>query len=413
MAHLLSPATPSLRRGPTRNLVLDVHPPTRVHAWLACLVAAGLITAGGAGRSAQAKDPAVRERGTPEPEDKRIERRSCIRRGCDFLCGIPGTRPETKDYAGVQRTDGGFGDNRAVVALTALAVLALMSEGSMDGRGRHGQAIERGLNFLLGLIETPKPPGRYHEGYFWFPQDSSSRMHGQGFATLALASALGTSTGPRAQRIRLALMKAVACIELAQSTTGGFGYRPEPDTDHEGSVTVAVAQGLRAARDAGVLVDHNVIRHGLHYLKQSQKTDGSFQYSLHQDQSTYALTAAALSAFFLYGSYQDDAERTLERGIRYLRLKLETRVDVSWYYYGHFYAAWACWQWDGHTWAAKGDNLWGWWQNRVYESLKDRQRDDGSFEPDSGRYDYGPVLSTAFAVLTLAIPDEVLPIFQR
>ena len=35
------------------------------------------------------------------------------------------------------------------------------------------------------------------------------------------------------------------------------------------------------------------------------------------------------------------------------------------------------------------------------------------FEADPGRYDYGPVLSTSLAVLTLAIPDETVPIFQR
>jgi hypothetical protein len=359
---------------------------------------------------ALAKDPAVRQRGTPEPAAQRTRRRQAIQRGCDFLCGAPGSRPGT---AGLQRTDGGFGDNRAVVALTALSVLALMANGSLDGRGPHGQAVKKGLDFLLGLVEDRKPAARYHPGYFWYPQDTSSRMHGQGFATLALASALGTNTGKRAIRIRRALVKAVECIELSQTTTGGFGYEPHPRSDHEGSVTVAVAQGLRAARDAGALVDENVIRAGLNYLRKSQKGDGSFQYSLHQDQSTYALTAAALSSFFLYGAYQDDRNGTLARGISYMRAQLAQHVDQGWYYYGHFYAAWACWQWDGHTWAATGDNLWGWWQGLVYPHLLERQTGSGSFEPEGGRYDYGPVLSTAFAILTLAIPDEILPIFQR
>ena len=105
--------------------------------------------------------------------------------------------------------------------------------------------------------------------------------------------------------------------------------------------------------------------------------------------------------------------RNITRAIKYMRDKLERRIDLPWYYYGHFYAAWACWQWDGHTWDPSEKNLWGWWQRKVYPHLLDRQRSDGSFEPDSTRYDYGPVLSTAFAVLTLAIPDEVLPVFQR
>jgi hypothetical protein len=361
-----------------------------------------------------AKDDGLRKRGTPEPAKLRVDRRTAIRRGCDYLCGKPGSEPGTPKYAGKQRFDGAFGDNRAAVALTSLAVLALMADGSTDGRGRHGKAVARGVTFLLQLIENPKPSKRYPEGYFWYSKDSTSRMHGQGFATLALATALGTTNGKRAKRIREALIKAVACIEAAQTSTGGFGYQPEPSTDHEGSVTVAVAQGLRAARDAGIVVNENVVRSGLHYLRKSQKQDGSFQYSLHQPQSSYALTAAALSSFFLYGRYKDGPKLGITRAIAYLREKLERHADVAWYYYGHFYAAWAAWQWDGHTWSPEGKNLWGWWQQRVYPDLLDKQRKtDGSFEPDSGRYDYGPVLSTSFAVLTLAIPDEIIPIFQR
>ncbi|MDJ0522216.1 MAG: hypothetical protein QNJ90_09100 [Planctomycetota bacterium] len=387
-------------------------PRPSVRVALLALVVMGLLLPAGS-PAALAKDERLK-RGTPEPLALQKARRKAIRRGCDFLCGKPGSVPRTPGYEGKQRFDGGFGDNRAVVALTSLAVLALMADGSTDGRGRHGKAVARGIDFLLRLVENPKPSKRYPEGYFWYHKDSTSRMHGQGFATLALATALGTTNGKRARRIRKALVKAVACIERAQTSTGGFGYQPEPSTDHEGSVTVAVAQGLRAARDAGIVVNENVIRSGLHYLRKSQKKDGSFQYSLHQDQSSYALTAAALSSFFLYGRYTDGPTLTISRAIEYMRGKLERHTDVAWFYYGHFYAAWAAWQWDGHTWSPEGKNLWGWWHRRVYpDLLRKQRRTDGSFEPDSGRYDYGPVLSTAFAVLTLAIPDEVIPIFQR
>lgn len=377
---------------------------------LVLLLAAVVLPAGPA---LQAKeDSGLRRRGTPEPLNERRLRHRAIRRGCDYLCGAPGSVPETPGYHGKQRGDGGFGDNRAVVALTSLSILALMADGSTDGRGRHGKAVARGIDFLLRLVEN-RQGGRYAEGYFWYPKDTSSRMHGQGYATLALATALGTSSGKRAARIRRVVVKAVRCIENAQTASGGYGYQPVPNTEHEGSVTVAVAQGLRAARDAGVLVNAEKIRRGLHYLRMSQKKDGSFQYSLNQDHSSYALTAAALSSFFLYGHYDDDGDLTIHKAIDYLREQLDRRVEQQWYYYAHFYAAWACWQWDGHDWADDGHSLWGWWHQRVYPDLLERQTSDGSFETEPGRYDYGPVLSTAFAVLTLAIPDEVLPIFQR
>ena len=341
-------------------------------------------------------------RGKPESDVSRRTRRKAIADGCRFI-------------AKKQNHGGSFGESRATVAITALSVLALMSEGSTEHRGPFRREIKRGLDFLLQLIEKPKP-GKYPKGYFFHAQDRDSRMHGQGFATLALACALGTSTRARAVRIRKALREAVRCIEASQALTGGFGYEPRPGTDHEGSVTVGVAQGLRAARDAGLIVSDHVVKKGLNYLRKSQKSDGSFQYSLHRTHSSYALTAAAMSSFFLYGHYKDKpGEDRLKRGLDYLRQKLDRNgADHSWYYYGHFYCAWALWQWDGNSWQVGPNNQWGTWQSIVYPHLLNRQRmGDGSFEPFSGRFDYGPILTTAFAVLTLSIPDETLPVFQR
>ncbi|MDJ0975503.1 MAG: prenyltransferase/squalene oxidase repeat-containing protein [Planctomycetota bacterium] len=342
-------------------------------------------------------------RGTPEPRDARRRRQKAIRKACAWL-------------ASKQGPSGSFGDNRAVIALTSLSVLALMSEGSTDGRGRYGAAVRKGINWLLKLIEDKgENDSQWHPGYFEYQNDTTSRMHGQGYATLALASALGTSSDrDRFIQIRKVLVKAVDCCEQAQTSTGGYGYRPIRGGDHEGSVTVTIAQGLRAARDAGLRIDPSVVERGLQYLRRSQKRDGSFKYSTRQDQSTYALTAAALSAFFLFGQYEDETG-LVPRAIDYIRKQIGTGrgPDQPWYYYGHFYGAWACWQWDGHTWDKSRRNLWGWWQNIVYPHMIDRQTTEGQFEPEGGRYDFGPILSTAFGVLTLAIPDEVLPIFQR
>ena len=44
------------------------------------------------------------------------------------------------------------GVSRVVVALTSLSALALMADGSTDGRGRHGMAVRRAVNFLLKLL---------------------------------------------------------------------------------------------------------------------------------------------------------------------------------------------------------------------------------------------------------------------
>jgi hypothetical protein len=371
-------------------------------ATLGALALAGFAPAGL--RAARADDRSPRRFTLDDARRDRIER------GCRYI-------------AGRQNVDGGFGNASAVVAQTALSILALMANGSSDGRGPYGTEVRKGIDFLLGLVEQARPGRPANEdGYFYYPDDHNSRMHGQGYATLALASALGTSTRDRSRRIRAVLQRAVRCIEQAQTDTGGFGYDPVSNKEHEGSVTVAVAQGLRAARDAGILVNENVVRRGLFYLKRSQRTepgsdfDGSFRYSLHHEKTSYALTAAALSSFFLYGSYTDDADRTIQRGMRFLmgRRGLDEVMQThEWWSYGHFYAAWACWQMDGNRWDDAPDAYWGRWHRIVYPRILEGQREDGSWEEQSDRFDLGDLVPTAFAVLTLAIPDEVLPIFQR
>lgn len=351
---------------------------------------------------AHARDDELRTKTIPEDLEQRSRRRNAVRRACDWL-------------AKKQRRDGGFGDNDAVVALTSLSVLALMADGSLDGRGRYGRQVRRGLDFLIKLIEQPSSPGRWHEGYFFYPFDRASRMHGQGYATLAIASALGTAGGARYRTMRSVVAKAIQCARHAQSQTGGFGYLPKPQADHEGSVTVAVAQGLRAASNAGLTVPPSIVKRGLTYLRRSQKTDGSFKYSMRQDQSTYALTAAAMSSFFLFGEYTDRKdENGFDRAFDYMRRSLRRRgAEQSWYYYGHFYAAWAYWQRGGNNWDP-GTSEWGYWQSIVYHDLLfRRQSQDGSFEEEGTKFDYGRVLPTAFAALTLAIPEETVPVFQR
>lgn len=371
-----------------------------------------MLKAGAAGLAAGGLVPLLSSsrafaRDRADPFERRLEerRKLAVHRGCRYLAE--------------HELHGHFGKNdKAVVALTALSVLALMAHGSTDGRGPYGDTVSRGLDFLINLVNKREKGLSWHEGYFYHPKDRSSRMHGQGFATLALATALGNSTGRRYREIRDVLKKAVACIEQAQTVTGGFGYDPVPGGEHEGSVTVTVAQGLRAAQDAGLAVNETIVKKGLNYLRNSQNVDGSFRYSIYVDRSSYALTAAALSSFFLYGKYVDrPGERVIQRGLDWMMRRINSVLNAStrkWYYYGNFYAAWACWQKDGDEWDPRHGGYWARWHRQVYPHLLERQRRaDGGWSDDYDQFDFGDILPTAFAILTLAIPDEVLPIFQR
>lgn len=362
-------------------------------------------------RPSLAGDPA--ERVSSREASLATERRAAIRRACDWLV--------TK-----QAPSGEFSVDRAPVAITSLAVLALMTGGSGIDRGPHGEAVRRGIDWLVRLAEKPRKG--VVDGYLWQVGDADSRMHGHGYAMLALASGLASADGDAAKRIRRVLALAVRCAEESQTPTGGWGYNPTPSQDHEGSVTVTIAQGLRAAHDAGVRVNSEIVSNGLRYLRQSQKPDGSFKYSIQQDRSTYALTAAAISSFMLLGRYATrdvDGDKTrIEDGIRFLKQSVhDVLVRPEWPFYGHFYAAWAAWQYDGDDPADEGASrgriapdsrrFFGPWHALVFRALLDQQRVEGSWHDESERFNFPPELPTAFAALTLAIPDESLPIFQR
>jgi hypothetical protein len=189
-----------------------------------------------------------------------VARRRAIERGCAWI-------------AKKQNRGGSFGDNKALVAFTALSTLALMSEGSGVGRGTYGEQIRGGITWLVELVESPKEGSavRYPPGYFHAPQDLSSKMHGQGYATLALASALGSADERLGARIRKVLTLAVRCAADSQTALGGWGYEPSQTVEHEGSVTVTVAQGLRAAR-RGREGPGRGDPPGLRYLRKSQKS---------------------------------------------------------------------------------------------------------------------------------------------
>ena len=361
-----------------------------------------------------------------------VERRAAVRRGCEWIAAQ--AHPDD---------DGRIGD-KAVVATTALSALAFMAEGTTISRGPHYVKLRRAIKFLVELAERPAANG-FPAGFVRLDNDRNSKMHGQGYATLALASALGSvpDDDDLPRRIRRALEKSVLVCEQSQTQTGGWGYEPDRSTDHEGSVTVTIAQGLRAARDAGVMVRDPVVRAGIRYLEKSQKKedgedDGSFKYSLTVERSSYALTAAALSSFFLFGEYGSTSDRRdrIDRAIGYMKRRLSDvlRVpsDESFFYYGNFYAAWAAWQKDGDApepsprkdgrgyedWNSleRTSQLWGPWHSRVYPRLLSLQARDGHWsemETDRQRMDLGDLVPTTFAVLTLAMPDELIPVFQR
>ena len=195
------------------------------------------------------------------------------------------------------------------VGVTALACMAFLANGSLPGRGKYGEQIERGLEFILAHVEP--------NGYI---TNESSRMYSHAFATLFLAEIYGM-TGM--ERVEDGLKSAINLIVHAQNPQGGWRYQPgAPDADM--SITVCQVMALRAAQNAGVHVPKRTIDDAIRYVNNSYRVEegGGFTYQIDdgmQSRVTLALTAAGVTALYGAGVYDDSR---IENGLEYIQRNL-------------------------------------------------------------------------------------------
>lgn len=287
----------------------------------------------------------------------------------------------------------------APVGIASLGALAFMAAGNSPGRGPYGNQLERSIGYLLDMTDlTPESP---HFGYISNQGDRISRTHGHGYSTLALAQAHGMS--PRkSERLQRALTAAVRLIEKSQGAEGGWYYEPDISANHEGSVTICYAQALRAARNSGIQVDGAVVRRAEDYVVRLQKADGTFRYQLDREDSTVALTAAGIATLNSAGRY-DDA--TIQNGIDAIwsRLGLRDAKEIDRFpFYERLYMAQAFWQLSDRSHFER-------WFQAERKRIVSEQKTDGSWTDRR----YGSCYATAVNCLVLALPEGLLPIFQR
>ncbi|HHI79214.1 MAG TPA: hypothetical protein ENK02_04490 [Planctomycetes bacterium] len=301
----------------------------------------------------------------------------------------------------------------APVAVTALASLALLSLGELPGRTPLGSHIEKGIRYLLDNQDRSGGP---EHGYISDPSDRYSKMHGHGFATLAMAQVLGQlprDESPLVTRkeLRQALVDAVRLIEKAQDRTGGWYYTPSP-TGHEGSMTICMVQALRAARNAGIAVSIECIQKAVRYVERSQKPDGSFRYQLGSERSSLALTAAALSTLDASGRYDSKA---LAKGLEFILQSPQLRGGPKVFqlldregggrfpFYERLYLGEALF-------FSRDPKPFRRWYGLFIRRLE-KTRTPGKGTWNSRRY--GEAYATSMNLLTLSLPFQYLPIHQR
>lgn len=243
-----------------------------------------------------------------------------------------------------QNPDGSFGAPNtgygAHSGITSLAGIAFMSAGNLPGRGRYGETVRKTVDFILknsqqsGLLAAESAHGV---------------MYSHGFATLFLGEVYGM-TGD--DRVKEELQRAVRLIEKCQNKEGGWRYLPIP-YDADISVTICEIMGLRAARDAGIKVEKDVIDKAIAYVRRCQNADGGFSYTANNfgggGGSAFERSAAGVASLYYAGVFEGD---DLKRGLEYIKQFQAGRgLTFSHPFYGNYYAAQAMFLAGGDYWA--------------------------------------------------------------
>ena len=294
-----------------------------------------------------------------------------------------------------QQRDGSFGQTGAGLGatsgITALAGLAFMQAGNLPGRGKYGENVQRCVDYILNCAQ---------ESGLLASEASHGVMYSHGFATLFLAEVYGM-TGD--ENVKEKLQKAVRLIQKSQNPQGGWRYQPVP-YDADISVTICQVMALRAARDAGVKVEKEVIDKAVVYVRQCQNPDGGFSYMLTPGGgggSAFPRSAAGVAALYYAGVFEGDE---LKRGLEYIRRFTPGRAAAvgmgAHYYYGQYYAVQAMF--------LAGGDYWAQWYPAIRDELIAKQdKTTGSWPPEISD-DY----STACALIILQMPNRYLPVFS-
>ncbi len=291
-----------------------------------------------------------------------------------------------------QGRDGSFGGDGMGkhAGITGLAGLAFMQAGNLPNRGKYGENVSKCVDFVLSASQ---------ESGLISSDNSQGPMYGHGFATLFLAEVYGM-TGD--DRVKEKLQKAVRLIERTQNNEGGWRYMPVP-YDADISVTICQVMALRAARDAGVKVEKDVIDKSIKYVLSCQNPDGGFSYQSPRNgggsQSGFARSAAGVSALYYAGVFEGD---NVQRGLKYVAsfnpaLGQEVQMEGH-YYYGNYYAVQAMFLAGGDYWAR--------WYPAIREQLITKQDPAGNWEGDASK-DY----ATSMALIILQMPNRYLPVY--
>lgn len=297
-----------------------------------------------------------------------------------------------KFLAGKQLRTGGWFEKNHPTAMSSLAGMAFICNGSTTTQGPWAKSIRSCVDFLLarsrknGLISL---------------LDEDRYTYGHGFAMLFLSQVLGEEEDvDRRDELVEVLQRAVQFSVNAQTKDGGWGYVSGDNFD-EGSTTITQVQGLRGCRNAGLVVPKKVIDKARKYIYKCQNEDGGISYSSGSRGSSRApITAAALAALYNAGDYTNKKIPPMWEYCKKNLHNVRSSDSNGWWFYSYLYYSQVVYR--------QGPEEWEPFKKQLYRRILKDQSGDGSW-PGS----YGKVYCSSMNLIMLQLDYGYLPIFQR
>lgn len=341
-------------------------------------------SAGGIGNRSRRPVPAgVTEKVKSVDELVTPETLGALERGLNYLAN-------RQVRSGVLQGSFGTSGYASGVAVTSLAGLAFLCQGSTPIAGQYAPNIRACTNFILRHTND--------RGYIASDSTQYSNMYGHGYGMLYLSQIFGMSGSVLVQE---KLERAVEMTCKVQNDNGGWRYQPQKQPG-DLSITICQIMALRAAHDAGLQVSAEVRDKTISYVEKSQNPDGSFKYMLRGGRVSLALTAAGVVSLYSAGIYEGER---VEKALKWLvdrKPGSGQSVSPMNYYYAHYYAVQAMW----HA-QLQHPDYWNEWYPAIRDELLDK-RDRRGIWQDSR---VGPEFGTAMACIILQIPFNYLPVF--